>query len=576
MSNKTRYIIFIIPILITMPSKAQNIPDALNPGRIIQDYNTQKKHDQSNDWLKSKVFLNSLDTNDDLSSESKNISFTLHSLKIQGMSIFDEKDFEKLYSDKIGKKIKLEFIWELTNKITQAYKDKGYFLSKAYIPDQKITHGRVKILVVEGYISNIDLDESIKDNSTVKKITKKILNKKPLHIHEIENALNTLNNLYGYSFESQLIKTQDGIDGTTTLVLSRKNPKENNSASAIIAFNNYSSEALGNYKKSFTVDYSFFDYHNTSASLQVSMPWDKKLLTYNFAHKFQIQSDLELEILTSNINSEPQSKDESNFIKIKSSAFSLGLSATWTPLRLRDKKLSISTSWNYLDSNVYAFSVPITKDRIKVARALISYDFTDKFLNLNTASITLSHGIRSLITSNNITYNASRAGSKPDFTKLETSYKIQGWMTTNFTLNTSVAFQISSGNLLSSETFSYGGNIVGRAYESSEITGDHGIYCINEINYLGINKIQNVKINPFVFHDYGRIWNDHKNYIRTTSGSSAGVGMHINSVKGLMINTLIAVPLNIPSTIGKKNRSSVFKFSVSHDFAINPHTKKLL
>ena len=45
--------------------------------------------------------------------------------------------------------------------------------------------------------------------------------------------------------------------------------------------------------------------------------------------------------------------------------------------------------------------------------------------------------------------------------------------------------QWASGPLYSSEEFGYGGKNFGRAYDQSELTGDHGVAASVEVDYAG-------------------------------------------------------------------------------------------
>jgi hemolysin activation/secretion protein len=62
-----------------------------------------------------------------------------------------------LYEEHIGKDITLDFPWTLADAITSKYRDQGYFLTRAYVPEQDIKGGVITIKIIEGYIGQVDL-----------------------------------------------------------------------------------------------------------------------------------------------------------------------------------------------------------------------------------------------------------------------------------------------------------------------------------------------------------------------------------------------------------------------------------
>jgi len=115
---------------------------------------------------------------------------------------------------------------------------------------------------------------------------------------------------------------------------------------------------------------------------------------------------------------------------------------------------------------------------------------------------------------------------------------IQDW-----SLLMTAAFQRASGPLYSVEEFGYGGQAFGRAYDSSEISGDHGAAGSLELRYDGWNNLQPVSISPYAFYDIGVVWNDDTSQAKRESGASAGFGVRVSSDIGITGNIGIAFPL---------------------------------
>jgi hemolysin activation/secretion protein len=157
--------------------------------------------------------------------------------------------------------------------------------------------------------------------------------------------------------------------------------------------------------------------------------------------------------------------------------------------------------------------------------------------------MTLSHGLPIFGASRQGALNLSRAQAAPDFHKAELSLTRQQALGTEWALVTSAAGQLASGALYSSEEFGYGGPAFGRAYDASEITGDHGIAGALEVRYLGLDIADAVRVVPYAFYDIGTIWNVDPGQEKQASGSSAGLGVRLDLSWGLSGNIGLAQPL---------------------------------
>src|SRR6185437_9133865 len=85
-----------------------------------------------------------------------------------------------------------------------------------------------------------------------------------------------------------------------------------------------------------------------------------------------------------------------------------------------------------------------------------------------------------------------------DFTKLTFNTSRLQELNDKFSLLAASAGQVSNAPLLVSEQFGFGGPVFGRAYDTSEITGDDGIAASLELRYDGVNPWNDVTVQPFI------------------------------------------------------------------------------
>lgn len=85
--------------------------------------------------------------------------FLLKNIDIEGITLLDEKKVQRIVAEYKNQEVSLNQLFELTNKLNQLYREKGYLTSRVYLPPQKVEEGSVKLRALEGTIGKIEIDE---------------------------------------------------------------------------------------------------------------------------------------------------------------------------------------------------------------------------------------------------------------------------------------------------------------------------------------------------------------------------------------------------------------------------------
>lgn len=112
-------------------------------------------------------------------------------------------------------------------------------------------------------------------------------------------------------------------------------------------------------------------------------------------------------------------------------------------------------------------------------------DGADRWDGYTTATVTMSRGLDVFHSSDAGNVLLSRLAANPAFMKFEGMVTRLQDLPGRFSLLATVTGQQTSNILFSSEEFGYGGQTLGRAYDSSEITGDQGLAGGLELRYMG-------------------------------------------------------------------------------------------
>jgi len=467
---------------------------------------------------------------------ARGVFFVLNEVRIEGGTIFTDAQLRGLWETYRGKKISLDLIWAMADQLTAAYRQAGYFLSRAYVPQQKIADGVVVLKVLEGYIGKVSLDDAVSDYRVIKGLIADLTRQRPARAQDVESLLLRLNDLPGLSFRAVLTRMPPGEeqDGATMLVLQ---PGKKPWAGSM-TFDNNGSRFLGPNQTSLVYQAALLPLQMTQVSASTSLPTDE-LNQVSFEHVVTLLPQLKLGVTGGITQAAPGFTLKP--LEVESTSTSAGLSLQYTPVRQRTRNVSVRAALDKRDIASDIAGTALTRDHIRALRLAVSCDGLDPWGGYSSGTVTFSRGLSILNASSDADLNLSRTGASSDFTKLEASFSRQDLFMKNWLLQSSFAGQIAPDALFSSEEFGYGGTAFGRAYDSSEITARNGAAGSVEIQYAKFSGAQPIGVTPYAFYDIGVVWDDNTK----RSGSSAGFGQkfRIDRVSG---NLGVAFPLTRP------------------------------
>ncbi|MDZ4202556.1 MAG: ShlB/FhaC/HecB family hemolysin secretion/activation protein [Gallionella sp.] len=85
---------------------------------------------------------------------------TPKSFKITGSTAFSESELQALVAPWVGKEQSLSDLERAAAEISRHYRDRGYFVARAYLPAQDISAGVVQIAILEGHIGKVKVNVS--------------------------------------------------------------------------------------------------------------------------------------------------------------------------------------------------------------------------------------------------------------------------------------------------------------------------------------------------------------------------------------------------------------------------------
>lgn len=132
---------------------------------------------------------------------------------------------------------------KVTDELTRIYRNAGYFLARAYIPEQTVTDGRVVIKILEGMLEELTFNGHEDYSTSVLEQPFEGLIDNPVNREEIERALLELSDYPGLTFNS--VFSQGDALGTAKLGVNVENEE---SIEGTVWLDNYGSEFTGEYR----------------------------------------------------------------------------------------------------------------------------------------------------------------------------------------------------------------------------------------------------------------------------------------------------------------------------------------
>jgi hemolysin activation/secretion protein len=473
--------------------------------------------------------------------------FQLRSLTVDGATVVKSAELRHFYAAKLGQPVSLKDLNDIADKITAAMRNKGYLLYKVIVPKQEITAGRVRLQAIEGYINEVIVETEGKGQfgsagrpDLWHAWIQRIKSERPITTEVLERYTLLANDLAGKTVKS-VLRPAKGVPGASDLVL--KVTEKRFDVSATI--DNRASPTTGPHEATVVA--------SANGAFGVG---EKVTLTYNMAADrdqqeytgLQMEMPLTAEGTTATVSGTISTSAPGDVLKdleLTSESFTFSASLAHPLVRRRDETLKVYGGFSYTDSQSDALSSRLYEDKLRTLNAGLAYSLKDSWDGENSLDLGMTQGFEWLGASEEDTDLRSRSNGQNDFTKLTLSASRLQRLPKNFSMSATFTGQWASAPLLSSEEFDFGGSSYGRAFDSSEITGDHGMALALELQYTMQPGVPYLKyLQPYAFWDIGATWDiDADDSSANRSGASAGLGLRFGLTDHFSAGLEIAKPL---------------------------------
>ncbi len=477
--------------------EAQTIPNQVLPDRFEKRFEEPTVPKFKKKFKTPKLKKPKLDPKLDM------FQFILKDILIEVSTIYKKGDFFSLYKKYLDKEVSMADVYILAADFTAKYRNDGYILSKVTVPPQRIEKGLIRVKVIEGYISKINIKGDSSDSDRLlKKFGKRIRRSRPLKAAILERYTLLANDLPGLQVKSVLSpsKKKKGASELTFLV-------KHQVLEGSLGFDNRGSKFSGQMVGSVSIkENSALGLAESTELLVTSSTQTEEVKYAKVTHTEPLGFDGAQFSLSGSLSwTKPGHTLKEFEVQGKSNVVNALITHPW--IRTREENLTSFFGFSTLNSKTDVLGELSSRDRLRSIYFRTGYDWVDTYGGVNLIKVELRRGFNLLDATKTGTANLTRSRGQSDYSKISGGLTRLQYLAPRWMLFASSAWQYSFSHLLASEEFTVGGSEFGRGYDFSEVSGDQGWSAKAELRFAqSLRKKYLRDMQYFVFLDYGAVW----------------------------------------------------------------------
>jgi hemolysin activation/secretion protein len=455
------------------------------------------------------------------------IPILVNRIEIEGSTGMSSEQLQPLLADLINKQVTLTELQQGAAKIRQYYREKGYPLVLAYIPEQVISDGVVKMVVLEGRYGNIHVTNNTDLNPSVASPIELLKTGDVITAPALDKSLLLVAEQPGVIASSIL---RAGADtGTADLDVTIEKAKQYNG-----------SVYLDNYGNKYTGEYRLGGIFNLYNPLKRGDQLNLEILGTNESQYYgRVSYQIPINKWGTQVGAGFSYLDYTlgdNFKVLDATGTAANTRVFFTqPLILqRDKKLSFGMQFENKELRDKYKAIDYSSPKnVKIVTAMLDGTRYDNAIagGVTRGLVTVGYGNLTLDNAADRVIDDATAKTAGNFALISFNLLRLQKLNDKWSLYGRLAGQMSDKNLNSSEKMSLGGAYGVRAYPQGEASGDVGLLGTAEVRY---------QINPMwqasAFVDVGTMqinkdqWDNNAKNNRTLSAAGLGAQMKIQDL----------------------------------------------
>ena len=485
--------------------------------------------------------------------------FKIDNIDTSDIKIIDIKNIVQRYNHRC---LSIKDIINLTNEINNIYIKKYYITSRAYIKQQDLSKGNLKISAIEGKVDKI-LSQSINPKLVFIGYNNSILN-----LRDLESRIEQLNRLQSLKVTMKLIPSKK-VGYSDILLLAKKIRSPFHGS---IGVNNFGNKKNGKYNISLSAGYD--NPFNLNDLIEISLNTTNKRTSEHKSQTYSISYSIPIGKSYVSLSYSKMTYSQLVDALIKSykangESKNISLSVEYKLFHTKNSRGKLNFSLTHSNNkNFLAGEFLKTSSTIST---IFTIGYTYKYSSIKnwdiSSTLQYHRGLK-------LFGATTRTKLKPTFNKftldLILNKKFIINKNSNIVINSAMHAQYANKNILSSQFIGIGGVYSVRGFESeAQLSGNKGFYIRNDLAYNFY--INSLLLSPYISYDYGRVSKSKRNYGGHISSWTLGLRANY---KDFNLDMFYSKPISDSNKITyqengdpiiHKNRGK-FEFKLSYNF----------
>ncbi|WP_143738490.1 ShlB/FhaC/HecB family hemolysin secretion/activation protein [Erythrobacter colymbi] len=514
-------------LLSAIPLTAQDALDRTNPA-------SQAARDEQGLPVQQQIRIEVLPVLDTPLADEGAPIMDVGAIVIDGLTVLRQADFAQVVEPFAGRPLSRADLGRLADAIAARARSRGYVLATAWIPEQTLVGGMLRVRIDEGRIDAVRIEGS--DDPAIRRQLERLVGDRPVTLEALQREVLLADDLPGVwirgtRFERQgarriLVVDAGRSDVGGSVLVATDGTKPLGPVRARIDF-----DSNGLISPRDRIDLSF------SAT-----PLDPEELAFFSARYSVIINDAGTSVGAFGTYSRTEPGAYLAARNLTGEAWQGGIRLRHPLMRTQTRSLWLEASAELQDLKQDSLGTLVRADRIALAR-LGFYGYGPLAGGTLQGRATVSQGLPVLGATGNSDPLASRWDTQPDFTTLYWWLNWRRGIAPRVSVSLATIGQLSTAPLLIGESFALGGTGFLRGYDFAQRVGDEGVAGLAELRYdwpKALGAVRNVQL--YAFADGGTVSNLQGGLGGGTLASSGG-GLRADITRNMGLDFEVAVPL---------------------------------
>lgn len=492
----------------------------------------------------------------DDTSASKGPCFFISRIELSGATLLSPSAKQRLVAPWLNQCLDIARLNTLTNAVSDWYISRGYITSRAFLTEQDLSGGVLRLAVLEGKLQQIRLEGVPARTLTM---TFPGLEGKILNLRDIEQGMEQLNRVrqrpveieilpgdrQGYSVVNLTASPEFPLSGSASF----DNSGQKSTGTGQLSGALYGNNLLGLADKWFVSGGRSSDFSNShdaqNFAAGISVPYGYGLLDYSYSWSNYLSTI-----------------DNNGYLwRSTGDTETHRLNGSWVLFRNGDIKTGVSAGITHRINHNYLDDVLLATSSRKLSSFSLGLNHTQKIASgVATLNPTFTQGVPWFGAED----DNDKHGDVPkaEFRKWSVNGSFQRPVADRLWWLTSVYFQWSPDRLYGSERLTLGGEASVRGFKEQYISGDNGGYWRNELNYSLFTLPWVGDVGVLAALDGG--WLKKDGFDRYASGTLWGTALGITTANRWLTSQFsVGTPVDYPDWLAPDRLTIYYRVSVA-------------